>query len=214
VNLPLDADALDDTTTVFCYFSRLTDKKHRRLTALRRAAQFKGALRSRFLRLVTDSLKLIQDPVFKLDSDFDLLIDSQNLHVLRPASFEFAGKLQDAILKAVPDNIVAVAKDLPFIDFDGIETYAGKHPRAARYLASIRSLKESKNVDKAALKKLCHATDVEFKEVKGKLVVNDAHVMGFLEVLDRRRYELELVKGTPERFRAASRQKLTGVSAK
>jgi hypothetical protein len=27
-------------------------------------------------------------------------------------------------------------------------------------------------------------------------------------VLDRRRYELELVKGSPERFRAASRRKI------
>jgi hypothetical protein len=32
--------------------------------------------------------------------------------------------------------------------------------------------------------------------------------MGFLEVLDRRRYELELVKGLPERFRATSRRKI------
>jgi hypothetical protein len=34
--------------------------------------------------------------------------------------------------------------------------------------------------------------------------------MGFLEVLDRRRYELELVKGQPERFKAESRTKLNG----
>jgi hypothetical protein len=34
--------------------------------------------------------------------------------------------------------------------------------------------------------------------------------MDFLEVLDRRRYQLELVKGTPERFRASSRKKIDG----
>jgi len=32
--------------------------------------------------------------------------------------------------------------------------------------------------------------------------------MGFLEVLDRRRYELELVKGLPERYKASSRRKI------
>jgi hypothetical protein len=32
--------------------------------------------------------------------------------------------------------------------------------------------------------------------------------MGFLEVLDRRRYEINLVKNSPERYRAASRKKI------
>src|SRR2546426_481228 len=82
----------DDPATVFCYFARLTDSKGRRLTALRRATQFKGVLKSRLLRLVTDSLKLVEDHIFKLDRDFDLLIDSANVHILRPSGFEFAGE--------------------------------------------------------------------------------------------------------------------------
>lgn len=207
-NLPLDADALADSTTVFCYFARVTDVKGRRLTALRRATQFKGVLKSRLLRFVTDALKLIEDRVFKLDNDFDLLVDSQNVHILRPSGFEFAGQLQDAILNAVPKNVAAIQKDLVFVDFSAIQAYAGVHPRAARYMASIRAQKVTKNIDKNALKRLCKDTGVEVKESKGKLLVGDDHIMGFLEVLDRRRYELELVKGTPERFRAASRRKL------
>jgi|CXWL01.1.fsa_nt_gi hypothetical protein len=207
-NLPLDADALADSTTVFCYFARVTDVKGRRLTALRRATQFKGVLKSRLLRFVTDALKLIEDRVFKLDNDFDLLVDSQNVHILRPSGFEFAGQLQDAILNAVPKNVAAIQKDLAFVDFAAIQAYAGIHPRAARYMASIRAQKVTKNIDKNALKRLCKDTGVEVKESKGKLLVGDDHIMGFLEVLDRRRYELELVKGTPERFRAASRRKL------
>ena len=207
-NLPLDTDALADSTTVFCYFARVTDVKGRRLTALRRATQFKGVLKSRLLRFVTDALKLIEDRVFKLDNDFDLLVDSQNVHILRPSGFEFAGQLQDAILNAVPKNVAAIQKDLAFVDFAAIQAYAGVHPRAARYMASIRAQKVTKNIDKNALKRLCKDTGVEVKESKGKLLVGDDHIMGFLEVLDRRRYELELVKGTPERFRAASRRKL------
>lgn len=58
------------------------------------------------------------------------------------------------------------------------------------------------------MKKLCKTTRVEVRIVNGKITVNDGHEMGFLEVLDRRRYELELVKGSPERFRAASRRKI------
>lgn len=211
-SLTIDAAALSDPADVFCYFARLTDKKKRRLTALRRATQFKGVLKSRnrLVRMLDDTLKIIEDTVFKLDNDFDLLIDAQNVHILRPSGFEFAGKLQQAILAAVPENIKAIRKDLGFVEFDGIEAYAGKHPRAARYLASIRGQEETKNIDKSLLKTLCMETGVEFSESKGKLVITDGHEMAFLEVVDRRRYTVSLVKDKPEQYRAASRRKING----
>lgn len=209
-NLPVDGTALSDPASVFCYFARMTDRQGQRLTALRRATQFKGVLKSRLIRFVTDALKIVEDKVFRLDTDFDLLIDAANVHILRPAGFEFAGKLQDAILAAVPKAVKAIQRDLRFVDFAGIQEYASKHPRAARYLASIHAQKETKNIDKTALKKLCKATGVEVQEVNGKITVGEDQVMGFLEVLDRRRYELQLVKGSPERFKAASRKKIEG----
>jgi hypothetical protein len=210
--LDINAAALTDPSDVFCYFARLTGKKQQRLTALRRATQFKGILKSksRLVRMLDDTLKIIEDTVFKLDNDFDLLIDVKNVHILRPSGFEFAGKLQQAILEAVPENIKAIRKDLGFVDFDGIEAYAGKHPRAARYLASIRGQEETKNIDKSLLKKLCKQTGVEIAEAKGKALITDGHEMGFLEVLDRRRYEVSLVREKPERYRAASRRKING----
>lgn len=209
-NLEIDGDALDDPTDAFCYFVRLADEKRRRLTALRRASHFKGVLKKRLIRFVSDSLKLIDDNVFKLDSDFDLLVDSANVHILRPSGFEFAGKLQQAIRDAVPENIKAIRKDLAFVEFDGIQAYAGKHTRAARYLASIRGQEQTRNIDKSLLKKLCTQTGVEIAESKGKVVITDGHEMGFLEVLDRRRYEVSLVRKKPERYRAASRRKING----
>lgn len=208
--LELDGRVLADPSVVFCYFARMTDRKKRRLTALRRATQFKGVLKKKLIRILDDSLQIIDDTVFKLDSDFDLLIDSANVHILRPSGFEFAGKLQQAILDAVPQNIKAIRTDLTFVEFAGIEEYASMHPRAARYLASIRGQGETKNIDKTALKRLCKKTGVEIKDSKGKLVIPEGQEMGFLEVLDRRRYEVELVKDQPERFRAASRRKING----
>lgn len=206
-NLPTDATALSNPAKVYCYFARMTDRQGRRLTALRRATQFKGVLKSRLIRLVTDALKLVEDKVFKLDTDFDVLIDAANVHILRPSGFEFTSHLQEAILDAVPENVRAIQRDLRFVDFGDIQEYAGKHPRAARYLASIRTQKTT-NIDKRALKRLCRATGVEVQETNGKIRLEEAHIMGFLEVLDRRRYELELVRGSPERFKAASRQRI------
>lgn len=211
-NLDIDSAALADPTDLFCYYARLTDESGRRLTALRRATQFKGVVKSRgrLIRWMDDSLQVIEDTVFKLDWDFDLLVDSAAIHILRPSGFEFAGKLQQAILDAVPRNIEAVQKELDFVDFATIEGYASKHPRAARYLASIRSQQGAKDIDKAALKKLCSRTAVELEESGDKIIVPAGQEMGFLEVLDRRRYEVNLVKKEPERYRAASRRKING----
>ena len=207
-NLSIDGHALDDPAAIFCYFTRLTDKEGRRLTALRQAKQFKGVVKSkgRLIRIWDDTLQLIEDTVFKLDVDFDLLVDSANVHVLHPNGFEFVGKLQQAVLNAVSQNITAIQTKLKFVDFSSIEEYASKHPRAARYLAAIRG--QSLNIDKTALKNYCNDTGVKIKESGGKIIVPAGHEMGFLEVLDRRRYAVSLVKEQPERYRAANRRKV------
>lgn len=208
VNLPMDAAALAAPADVFCYFVRLTDDKQRKLTALRRATQFKGIVKNkgRLIRLLDDTLQIVEDTLFKLDSDFDLLIDAENVHILRPSGFEFVGKLRQAILAAVPANMAAIKAELPFIEFDGLEKYAAKHPRAARYLASILGQEEMKDIDKAALKKLCESTGVGVSESKGKVIIADGHELAFLQVLDRRRYQLELIKEKPEKYIAPSRK--------
>lgn len=207
-NLLLDSAALAVPEKIFCYFVRFTDSQQQRLTAVRRATQFKGVVKSRLIRLHTNALELVKNRIFKLDHDFDLLIDSENVHILRPSGFEFVGQLQEAIMAAVTTNVTALKSDIPFVDFDIIENYASKHPRAARYLASIRSKDETSNIDIVRLQKLCFATGVEITETNGILSLEEKHVMGFLEVLDRRRYEIELVAETPEHYRATSRTKI------
>jgi hypothetical protein len=208
VNLPAEPKALSDPINVFCYFARMRDSKGHRLTAIRRATTFKGVLKSRLLQFTTDALKIVQDKIFKLDRDFDLLIDDSGIQILRAAGFEFVGALEGAVLAAAGKNARAVKADLPFVDFGPIESYANQHPRAARYLASIRVQEETKNIDKSKLKALCQNTGVKVTEVKGKLQVEESSIMDFLGVLDRRLYQVELIKDSPESFRAASRSRI------
>ena len=210
-NLMHDGNALRDTARIFCYFARFIDAADRSLTAVRRSSQFKSLGKSRLMQLLpSDALTLVDNPMFKLDNDFDLLVDSERVHILRPSGFEFTGRLREAVLQAVPDNVATISPGLPFVDFGPVEEYASRRPRAARYLASIRTQGWAENVDRGALEQLCNATGVDFSEANGKLGIPDEHVMGFLEVLDRRRYEIELVRAAPERFRAPSRQQLGG----
>lgn len=207
-NISLNSGAFRDPARFFAYFARFTDSRGRRLTALRRASQFKGIVKSRLVTFGSDALRLVREQIFRLDTDFDLLMDSSNIHILRPSGFEFAGKLQEEILSAVPGNLKRVAKDIPFVEFKNIAEYASRHPRAARYIASICSQKETQSIDPRALRSHCRATGVEVS-VKGKrILVPDDQILPFLEVLDRRRYEITLVRDAPEQFVAASRRKI------
>jgi hypothetical protein len=207
-NLALSAEALAEPSEIFCYFVRMSDSSGRRLTAIRRSTQFKGVLKSRLIRLVTDAMKLVTESVFKLDRDFDLLVDQNMVHVLRPKALETIGKLQAAVLAAVPENVSVMQEQLPYVDFDSIRDYAIGHSRAARNLAALRSSGRAMNIDRAALIKMCAKTGVQLLEANGKITVESAYIVGFLEVLDRRRYEVELVIDSPEPFRASSRQRI------
>lgn len=207
-NLTINSNVLNDPSEIFCYFARFTDQSGKKLTALRRAIQFKGVLKNQLIRFLDDTLKIVEEKVFKLDADFDLLIDNSNIHIIRPSAFEFAGKLQEAILQAVPMNIASIAADLTYVDFTSLQAYAEHRPRAARYIASIKSQAETKNINKDRLKLLCQHTGVSLEDQNGKIIVNDGHELAFLEVLDRRRYRLELIDGQAENFKASSRSKL------
>ena len=210
VNLPLNANLTGDRESIFCYFAKFRDQGNRRITAMRRASQFKSLGRQRKLVVWTDNtLRIINDSLFKLDNEFDVLIDNNYVHILRPSGFEFTGRLQGAILDAVPNNIVALQGDVPYVDLSTVEDYASQHPRAARYLASIRTFGWAQNVNRMSLTTLCESTGVSIQEVNGRIIVPEDQVMGFLEVLDRRRYEIDLVTNAPEQFRATSRQLLT-----
>ncbi len=206
-NMLTEPSALANPENVFCYFARMSDGKVHRLTAIRRATAFKGVLKNRLIQLLSDALRLVHENIFKLDRDFDLLVDGIEVQILRPMGFEYVAELEEEVLKAVPKNVKAITNDLTFVDFDAIEAYAGKHSRAARSLASIRG-QQTKNIDQGKLKKACEHFKVKIKTVHGKLVVEPDSIMDFLHLLDRRLYQVELVKDSPESFLAASRSRI------
>jgi hypothetical protein len=208
VNIPTDDRFALEPSDIAFYFGRFVDGAGRRLTAIHRATQFKGVLKVRLISLVTNSLRLIKDRVFKLDEKFDIIIDSAQVYILSPSAFEALGKMKEAILAAAPRNLEEIKQQIPFINFDGLGEYVTKHSRAARYLASILGEQRAVGIDSTLFKHLCEKTGVVFREDNNKITVEPGYEMAFLEVLDRRRFEVELVNGTPEKYRAANRAKL------
>jgi len=208
--LETDVGGLADHSQMFCYFARFIDGDGRRLVALRRAAHFKGILKSRnrVVRLVDDTLKIVPDDLFKLDQDFDLLLDEHTVHILRPKGFEFIGQTKQAVLAAVPQNIRILKRRLPFINFDRIEEYAQAHSRAARYLASIKERGDLEQIDRELLRNFCEWTNVSVREENGELQIDEGSELAFLMVLDRRRYAIELIRGNQEQYQASNRKKI------
>ena len=211
-NLTIANDYLDWMTKCFCYLARLWDGNGKQLTALRRATQFKGALnkQNRILSMGTDALGIVDGPIFQLNADFDVIVDSDTVHIIHPNSFKLLGQIEEAIAEAVPHNVAAIAQALTYVDWVNVEDYAASHSRAASLLASIRTNGYAENLDKSALESLCKGTSVSLEDVQGKIVVSDEHILPFLEVVDRRRYEIGLVPHTPERYRASSRTRVGG----
>ena len=207
-NLENDVDALGEPGRMFCYFARFVDQQGRQLTAVRRATQFKGILKSRLLRFLDDTLQIVSDDIFKLDRDFDMLIDSSNILILRPTGFEFVGRLQGAIRSAVKSNVEAIQADIPFVAFESIQAYAESHTRAARYLASISSQKATENISRKLLRRSCKTHGVEVQLKDGRIEVSSGHAMAFLDILDRRRYVQELIEGSQEHYKASGRHRV------
>ena len=209
-NLVLVPAQLNRLRQSFCYFVRLTDNSNRRLTALRRASQFKGTLgrQNRLLSLMGDTLRTVEGPVFQLNADFDVLVDSQFIHIVHPTSFKELGQIEEAIAQAVPRNIQSVSVSLPDVDWSNIRKYATSHSRAAGLLSSIRTRGYSENLNRIALVDLCDRTGVIVDNSQPKIFVPENQILAFLEVIDRRRYEIGLVLNGPEQYRASSRERL------
>ena len=194
----------------FCYFVRLTDSGNRRLTALRRASQFKGTLgrQNRLLALLGDTLRTVNEPLFQLNADFDVLIDSQFIHIVHPTSFRVLGQIDEAIAEAMPRNVERIRASLPDVGWSSIQEYAASHPRAASLLSSIRTRGYAENLSRTALVDLCKRTHVVVDDSQDEILVSEDQVLAFLEVVDRRRYDISLVTDSPEQYRASSRERL------
>lgn len=207
---PVMRDPNNRLPEIDLYFAKLKDRDGRRITAVRRPSVFKGLLKkqNRLLRHGTNSLRFVEERIFQLDSDFDVLIDSQNVHILRPKQFEFAFGLQEVITNRAPQNIRHLQERISFVDFSPMAAFADKHTRAARYLDSIRTSGYSENIDLDLLVLGCGNENITLEKIDGGWTVAPEHYMDFLEMLDRRRLGTELVRGRHERFRADMRTSL------
>lgn len=211
-NFDFDRSFGDDLTDVFCYFARFTSEDGSRLLCLRRAAQFK-AMRTKQGRIAfleslgaSDTLSLFPDQLFQLNDDFDVAIDNETVHIINPKSLKVLAQIDNKSMAAVAANMKHIRDACPYVRWDTIEAYASTKARVAALIASIRSAGHAENISKSRLVEACLRAGIPVLD-DGKVAVPDNHVQEFLEILNRRRYEVDLVETDHELYVASARRR-------
>jgi Domain of unknown function (DUF4868) len=205
-NRPVDAGAMAAPQEISAYVCVLHDQEGNKLLAIRRATQFKAILRARLIRLVDDSLQALPDNVFKLDTDFDVLVADDTVYINRAAAFELLAEIDEQVQAAAVENTAQLGQDLPFVDFGTLSEYVGDHKRAARVVAALRDRDDLSATSAINLKKECKRSGVRVQVIDGRITPEPGHELAFLQMLDRRRYAVSLVAGRWEQYEAASRK--------
>ena len=192
--------------TVFCYFGRFSDPNGRNLIGIRRSSSFKGVLsqKPRLMSLVSDELRMVSDDLFRLDNEFDVLVDDEQVCILRVAGFELIGGLQDAIKEASTENVQALGSALPFVDVSTVDPQSF-NITTARQLAAVKQQQLS-GITLDSLRDACDENEVAYSLVNGRLEFGEDGIGDLLDVLDRRLYTDGLVPGNLTRYKAGSRQ--------
>lgn len=207
-NVPTTRHAIDDLKKISYYYIIAFDSAGNNLLGVRRASQFKGVLKARLLNVVDNTLKLSTETTFRLDADFDYIADSETLWALRPSGLEFTGKLTEAVKAAALEASAEVAQRISYLNLSKLGTYASKHPRAARYLAAVRSRDDLELISRKLLESYCANANIGLVSEDGKVSPEDGNEILFLEVLDRRLYITELIEGQKERYEAPNRKNI------
>ena len=205
-NLPSDPNALSLVAELEYYYAVFIDNQGRALYAFRRASQFKGVTKSKLAFVNGGLLTLLTNPVFRLDIDFDYIVTSQDIFILRPSGFEFTTNVRGQIMQASAANAQAIAVSIPYLNIASITAYASTHARSSRLLAAIRSRNDLHLIDRGLLVQACQSYGVAvLNPAQGGLSPDAGHEYDFLCILDRRAYTAILIPNQTEKYEAASR---------
>ena len=204
-NLPTDTHALDTPTAIVSYFGIFHDSAGNKLMGFRRAAQFKGVVKKHLVTLINDALRLVEDDLFKLDADFDFVIFDGQILIWRPSGFIFTAGMDDHIAACAAANVDHITGEISCVDFVALREFVSQHKLAMRLVAAIRSRNDLAAITKERLRAECKDSGVKLIQKDGKLFPAEGNEMGFLMLLDRRRYTVTLVPKQPETYEAPSR---------
>ncbi len=205
-NLPTDTHGLDNPAALISYFAIFRDNHGNKAMGFRRAAQFKGVLKKHLVTFINDALRLVDDNLFKLDTDFDFLIFDDQILVWRPSGFIFTAGMDEHIAAFAAANVAHISGEISCVNFAALGNFVAKHKLAMRLVAAIKSRNDLSSITSQRLKAECKGCGIKLITRAGKLLPVEGNEMAFLMLIDRRRYTVTLVPQKPETYEAASRR--------
>ncbi|WP_422001735.1 Kiwa anti-phage protein KwaB-like domain-containing protein [Reyranella sp.] len=206
---PTSTSALADPAHLVYYFGVFRDDKDRKLLGVRKATQFKGAFKGRYVSIIDDTLRMVADKVFKLDSEFDFLVSAQHVYILHPTAFEHIARVEAYAAERAKEKTLALGRVVTFVDFEALADYVEKHKRAARLVAALSVRGDLGTVTKTMFKRAASQTGVVLRRAGDKIVPAKGSELGCLEILDHRRYTTALRPGPKLAFVASSRRPIS-----
>ncbi len=206
------ANISDHLENIDYYFSEFIDNNGRRIIGLKKATTLKRTLKSRhrLIRLVDDTLELIQEDVLRLDSEFDLLIAQDNIFILNVRPAEATAKIVEKVASAADTKVQVIHDSIPFLDLTRIKEKIGKHPRMARNAHSVAKRIDLALFNRDRILALSDKQGIKFTELpNGRLQCRVTDEAKLLELLDARRYQVDLIGDGGDPYRATGRQKVS-----
>lgn len=194
------------------YFCEFRDAANAKIVGVKKAAQFKTTLaaRNKLARLVNDTLQIIEENVVKIDPFFDALITDQHIFILKPRAIEYIADMVTHVAGAATDKVRHIHDNIAFLDLSRIEEKISSHPKMARMAASIAARDDLGEFQQEKIVSLATQHGIVFKEVDGRLQCRVSDEAKLLEILDARRYHLDLANDGGDPYRASARQRVSG----
>lgn len=193
------------------YFGVFYDIQGRRAVGIKKGTQLKGTLgaRNKLMRLADDSLQMIEDDVLKLDREFDAIVTDGHVFMLKVRAVEYLANIVEHVAGAAAHKVQQIHDTVIFLDFSRIQTDIAKHPKMARMAASIAARSDLAQIRQDRVEELATHHGLVLKEVGGRLQCRRQDEAKLLEILDARRYQLDLTANGPVPYRATGRQRVT-----
>lgn len=206
------ANVDDHAADIDYYFCEFYDDQNRKIVGIKKATQFKATLaaRNKLVRLVDDTLQLIEEKVLKIDPVFDALITDRFIFVLKPRAVDYIADIVSQVAGAAAEKVQTIHDAIAFLDLARIKDKIAKHPKMARIAASVAAREDLGRFQRDRIVALANQHGIVFKEVDGRLQCRVTDETKLLEILDARRYHLDLTDEGGDAYRASARQRVTG----
>jgi hypothetical protein len=205
------ANAHEHVPDIDHYFGIFYDNQGRKAVGIKKGTQLKGTLgaRNKLMRLADDTLRMIEDDVLKLDREFDAVITDEHVFMLKVRPVEYLANIVEHVAGAAAHKVQQIHDTIDFLDFRRIQADIAKHPKMARMAASIAARNDLAQIRQDRVQELAEQHGLVLKNVEGRLQCRRQDEAKLLEILDARRYQLDLTGDGPVPYRATGRQKVT-----